>query len=77
MSKQDFSPTEIVPPPYTPLDKILRRPAVSEITGLSRSTLHDYVRKGIFPVPVKLGPRNVGWKASQVSAWINSRHPKG
>lgn len=55
------------------IDKILRRPTVSDLTGLSRSSLYDYVRKGIFPVPVQLGPRNVGWRESEIRAWIDSR----
>ncbi|MBF0414144.1 MAG: AlpA family transcriptional regulator [Magnetococcales bacterium] len=56
-------------------DKILRRPEVSSITGLGRSSLYDYIRKGNFPPPVKLGPRNVGWRSSDVTNWLATRQP--
>lgn len=54
-------------------EALLRRPQVQAITGLSRSTLYDFISKGIFPCPVRLGLRSVAWKQSEVTAWINSR----
>lgn len=54
-------------------DRILRRPEVERLTGLSRSTLYDYVAQGHFPRPVKLGPRAAGWKESAVNQWIEER----
>ena len=52
---------------------ILRRPQVQQRTGLSRSTLYQYIRDGEFPASVQLGPRAVGWLESDVSDWIASR----
>lgn len=54
---------------------LLRRPLVSELTGLPRSTLYDYIRRGLFPAPVRLGARSVAWHSHQVLAWIESRQP--
>ena len=54
-------------------EKHLRRRAVEEITGLSRSTIYDMMGKGQFPRPVKLTGKAVGWPESAVSAWLNSR----
>lgn len=54
-------------------ESLLRRPQVEELTGLSRSTLYDFIRRGIFPAPVRLGLRSVAWRESDVSAWIKSR----
>ena len=54
-------------------DTILRLPAVTEATGLSRVTVWRYVRAGNFPAPVRLGPNAVGWRTSAVEAWIASR----
>lgn len=51
-------------------DRILRRPEVEAITGLARSTIYDRVRNGRFPSPVILGARSVGWRQSDVEAWI-------
>jgi prophage regulatory protein len=52
---------------------ILRRPQVEQTTGLSRSTLYAMMAEGAFPRPVKLGKRAVGWRASDISAWLESR----
>ena len=52
---------------------ILRLPQVEQRTGLSRSTLYQYMKDGYFPKPVPLGPRAVGWLESDVSDWIATR----
>ena len=52
---------------------ILRRKQVEERTGLARSTIYQYINDGVFPRPVQLGPRAVGWIESEVSAWITER----
>lgn len=57
----------------------LSKPAADEIwnvrtitakTGISRSTLYKYVKDGHFPRQRKLGPRRVGWLASDVRSWM-------
>ncbi len=52
---------------------ILRRKQVQARTGLSRSTIYLYIKAGLFPKPVALGPRAVGWIESEVSDWITER----
>jgi prophage regulatory protein len=52
---------------------ILRRKEVQARTGLSRSTIYLYIKAGLFPKPVALGPRAVGWIESDVSDWIAKR----
>jgi prophage regulatory protein len=42
-------------------------------TGLARSTIYAYVKQGLFPRQRRLGPGRVGWRASEVRAWIASR----
>lgn len=56
----------------TPLDPLMRRPAVQAATGLSRSGLYAAMERD-FPKPVKLGPQAVAWRQSEVQAWIGSR----
>jgi prophage regulatory protein len=51
----------------------LRLPEVRKRTGLSRSSIYDYSRKGKFPRPVRLGLRGVGWPESEITAWIKAR----
>ena len=45
---------------------ILRRPAVVKQTGLSRSTLYNRQSEGLWPKPVNLGARAVGWPSFEV-----------
>jgi prophage regulatory protein len=52
---------------------ILRRLQVQQRTGLSRSTLYQYIKDGAFPAAIQLGPRAVGWLESDVSDWIAAR----
>ena len=54
-------------------DMIFRRPKVERITGLSRSTLYAMMAEGEFPKPIKLGKRAVGWRESDIAAWLESR----
>lgn len=53
--------------------RILRMKTVIEITGLARSTVYKCVAEGIFPKPISLGGRSVGWLESEVHSWIQSR----
>ena len=49
------------------LEKHYRRPAVEEITGLSRSSIYDLMSKGHFPKPIKISARAVAWPESAIS----------
>lgn len=57
------------------IDPIHRRPAVQKITGISRSSIYDMMAKGEFPRPVKLGPKAVGWRESDIAKWLTDRAP--
>ena len=47
---------------------ILRLPAVKAESGSSRSTIYLRIKQGLWPKPVKLGPRSVGWPAGEIAA---------
>ena len=53
--------------------RFLRLPEVLERTGLSRSTIYLRLEQGLFPKPVSLGGRAVGWIESEVDEWIGER----
>jgi prophage regulatory protein len=53
-------------------DAILRLPGVLHAAGFKRSTLYRLIAAGRFPRPVALGPRAVGWRESDITAWIES-----
>jgi prophage regulatory protein len=42
-------------------------------TGLGRSTIYRLVADGSFPSPVKLGPRAVAWRWTDIESWGRSR----
>lgn len=46
--------------------------AVLARVGLGRSTLYAMVKAGTFPAPIKLSPRCVRWRASDVEAWLDA-----
>ena len=47
---------------------ILRLPAVRSLCGYSRSTIYLRMSQGLWPKPVSLGPRSVGWPEHEVAA---------
>ena len=59
----------IVPTPST----IERLPTVKERTGLSRSTLYKMMSEKKFPAHIRLGERAIGWRSTDIDAWIASR----
>ena len=57
-------------------EKLLRRPEVEARTALSRSTLYEWMKRGEFPQPVKLGARLVAWRESDITEWLESRETR-
>jgi len=52
---------------------ILRRIQVQAESGYSRSTIYLRIAQGLFPRPVHLGARAVGWPAREVAAINEAR----
>jgi prophage regulatory protein len=57
--------------------KIIRKPAVRELVGLSDSQIWRLERAGLFPRRVQLGPLAVGWFGDEVVAWVEARERVG
>jgi prophage regulatory protein len=55
------------------IDIVYRLKDVLEITGASRSSIYQWVHAGIFPPPIKIGARAVGWRRSAVQKWLDER----
>ena len=51
-------------------DRILREKEVCERTGLSRATRWRKIKAGEFPQPIQLSTRSIGWRESDVNAWL-------
>lgn len=55
------------------MQKILKLPVVEDRTGYRRSSIYLKISQGIFPTPISLGTRSVGWLESEIDAWIEQR----
>lgn len=53
--------------------RVLRLPAVKTRTGLSRSTIYLRISEGIFPRPIQLGVRAVGWLEAEIEDWLEGQ----
>jgi prophage regulatory protein len=62
---------------YRNSDTFLRLPEVKNRTGFSRSSIYLYIKRGLFPAPMKLGLRSVGWLEVDIQNWIASRRKGG
>lgn len=54
-------------------NRILRLREVIQTVGLGRSSVYRLIHKGMFPRPIKLSERAVGWNAGAVSDWLAER----
>jgi prophage regulatory protein len=53
--------------------RIIRLKEVMDLTGLARSTIYKLISGELFPKPISLGDRCVGWVESEVHDWIVSK----
>lgn len=59
---------------------ILRLPGVLKKTGISRSTVYDWMNPKsprydpTFPRPIQLGQKSVGWYESDLDHWLSNRN---
>jgi len=58
---------------FSPQPLLLRLPAVTQITGLARSTIYHLMATEQFPKPLKVSLRAVAWRAVDIDKWIASR----
>ena len=54
-------------------ERFIRMPVVLDISGLSKTTIYEYVSRGEFPAPVSLGAKSVAWVESEVVAWMDAK----
>lgn len=54
-------------------EKFLRRDEVSRTTGLPVSTIYQQMGLAKFPRPVRISPRLVAWRESEILEWQEER----
>jgi prophage regulatory protein len=52
---------------------VVRMRQLTSMVGLSRSSIYVLVHKSLFPAPIRLGPKAVGWRLNQIDEWLKSR----
>lgn len=52
--------------------KFIKLTEVLAISGKSRSSIYDAIKKGEFPAPVKVGGRASAWIKSEVLQWTQN-----
>ena len=55
--------------------RLLRRTEVERYCQISRSTIYRLMREGLFPEPLRIGPRAVRWSEQELMAWL-ARRPR-
>ena len=50
-----------------------KKSVLAKLGGISETTLRRWMKDEGFPRPKQLGPRAVGWLASQVDDWLDKR----
>lgn len=53
--------------------KSIRMADVLRIVPVTRQTLYRWIEEGTFPKPIKLGPSSIGFRESEVVAWLSTR----
>lgn len=59
-------------------ERMLRRTDVEKLTGLSRSSIYNYLHdeRWAFPKPMNMGAGSVRWREADIHNWMNSRSPR-
>ncbi len=56
-----------------PLPQFYRLPQVTQLLGVSGSTIWNWVKKGTFPRPIKLSVHCSAWRAIDIDTWAAER----
>jgi prophage regulatory protein len=55
------------------LQRIIRLSELPQFCGLRRTQIHQLVKDGHFPAPVKLSARRKGWLEAELIEWQQQR----
>lgn len=52
--------------------RLIRLHEVMNLIGLSRASVYNYIKEGIFPPPAKFGKSSL-WEYTEIQEWISNR----
>ncbi len=55
------------------MDRIIRASELAKLLGLSRTTIWRLESDESFPKKIQLTSHSVGWKLSEINAWLADR----
>jgi len=55
------------------MKRFIRLNEVKKRTGLSRSSIYQFIANGKFPKQIKLGERAVAWTENEIQEWMDSQ----
>ncbi len=58
---------------FTLFDKgaqFMRRTEIEQVLRIGRSTIYGLMAQGKFPKPVRISPRSVAWRVSEIEAYL-------
>ncbi len=59
--------------PLVGTDRFVSEAECKQLSALSRTTRWRLERQGLFPARRRIAPNRVGWRLSEVLAWLESR----
>lgn len=54
-------------------DRLIRMKELNALFGIPTSTVWDWIKKGNFPKPIKMGERFIAWRESELTAWLDAK----
>lgn len=51
-------------------DRLMRMPEVVYLCQRSRTSIYNDVKAGRFPEPIRIGPRAIAWRESDIQDWM-------
>lgn len=52
---------------------VVRMRQLTSMIGLSRASIYNLINESLFPAPIKLGPKAVGWRIGEIEEWLKTR----
>lgn len=55
------------------MKKVVRAKEVANMLSVCKATIYNWLKKGSFPEPIKIGDRVVGWPVDLIEKWLEEK----